>query len=193
MIYGYIRFTIGDSNPDNSLKNQTNLLKKNGCNKIYAEDSECTAANRPVFESLILNVLEKDDTLVVSRFDRFAHSLKDCINVIQYVFNKGARIHIVNVGLLENTDSGNLCLAALKAADDLDNYWKANYVTEYSFVNHSQRKKNGRPPLPDENMLYALELLKTNTFREVSMLTGISRSSLARALKRLSVKKKDWK
>ena len=54
-------------------------------------------------------------------------------------------------------------------------------------------KKNGRPPLPDEEMLYALDLLKTNTFREVSMLTGISRSSLARALKRLSAKKKDWK
>ena len=192
MLYGYIRFTVGD-NQDNSLETQTNLLKKNGCNKIYIEDPRCTAEHRPVFESLILNILEKDDTLVVSSIDRFAHNLKDCINVIQYVFNKGARIHILDVGLLENTDSGNLCLAALKAADDLDNYWKANYATEYSYVNHSQHKKNGRPHLPDENMLYALELLKTKTFREVTMLTGISRSSLARALKRLSVKKKDWK
>lgn len=193
MIYGYVRFMTGDNNSENSLAVQTNLLKKNGCNKIYVEDSECTAEHSPVFESLILNILEKDDTLVVSRIDRFAHNLKDCINVIQYVFNKSARIHILNVGLLENTDSGNLCLAALKAADDLDNYWKVNYVTEYSYVNHSRRKKNGRPPLPDENMLYALELLKTKTFREVTMLTGISRSSLARALKKLSAKKKDWK
>lgn len=193
MIYGYIRFTIGDNKSENSLAHQTMLLKKSRCNNIYVEDSECTAAHHPVFESLILNILKKDDTLVVSRIDRFAHSLKDCINVIQFVFNKGARIHILNVGMLDNTDPGKLCLAALKAADDLDGYWKANYVTEYSYVNNLRHKNSGRPALPDENMLYALELLKTKTFREVSSLTGISRSSLARALKRLSAKKKEWK
>lgn len=54
MLYGYIRFTVGD-NQDNSLEAQTNLLKKNGCNNIFVEDSECTAAYHPVFESLILN------------------------------------------------------------------------------------------------------------------------------------------
>ena len=94
---------------------------------------------------------------------------------------------------MDNTDSGNLCLAALKAAVELEKYWKTNFNAEYGYVNHSQRKKIGRPTLPDENMLYALELLKTKTYREASTITGISRSSLARALKRLSVKKKDWK
>ncbi len=192
MLYGYIRFTVGD-NQDNSLEAQTNLLKKNGCNNIYVEDSECTAAYHPVFESLILNILKKDDTLVVSKADRFAHSIIECVSVIQYVFNKGARINILNIGLLDNTDSGNLCLAALKAAVELEKYWKTNFNAEYGYVNHSQRKKIGRPTLPDENMLYALELLKTKTYREASTITGISRSSLARALKRLSVKKKDWK
>ncbi len=192
MIFGYIRFTVGD-NRDNSLEAQTNLLKKNGCNNIYVEDSACETVSHPVFESLIQNVLKKDDTLIVSRIDRFAHNIKDCVNIIQYVFNKGASIHILNIGLLDNTESGNLCLAALKAADELEKYWKTNYTTEYGYLHHSQRKKNGRPTLPDENMLYALELLKTKTFREVTTLTGISRSSLARALKRLSVKKRDWK
>ena len=82
MLYGYIRFTVGDQ--DNSLEAQTNLLKKNGCNNIYVEDSACTAAYHPVFESLILNILEKDDTLVVCKADRFAHSIKECVSVIFY-------------------------------------------------------------------------------------------------------------
>ena len=46
--------------------------------------------------------------------------------------------------------------------------------------------REGRPPLPEKKLLYALELLQTHSYKEVVDITGISKATLCRARQKYS-------
>ena len=46
--------------------------------------------------------------------------------------------------------------------------------------------REGRPPLPEKKLLYALELLKDHSYKEVIDITGISKATLCRAKQKYS-------
>lgn len=192
MKYGYIRFSQSLSNTEFSLDNQRNLLKEYGCQKIVVDYCESTTIGYPVLESLIQNIIGQGDLLVVTNINRLARNLTDCINIIQYIYNKGACIHVLGSVTLKNDELGNMFLTALNAAITLDNNRRIEYAAEFRQRTYHSRNK-GRPRIPHDKMVFALELLKTCTFREVCQVTNISRSSLARALKILKFRKADWK
>ena len=189
MIYGYIRFSTDINDYDSSLDIQNIQLKAAGCKNITVEPPEYDNTN-PVIESLIKNIITAGDTLTVTRIDRLAISIEECINIIQNIFDKGATVNILDIGKLENNESGRLFISTLKAVDNFNKHNKKYYMENFR---HCGTNGAGRPPLPKKQMRYALELLKTKTFREVCKITGISRSSLARALKRIGIRKRDWK
>lgn len=192
MKYGYVRFSLSQNNTEFSLENQQKLLKKYGCQRIVVDYCETDTIGYPVLESLIQNTIGQGDWIVVTNINRLARNLTDCISIIQYIYNKDACIHVMGSVTLKNDELGNMFLTALKAAINLDSNRRIEYAAE--FRQRTYRSRNiGRPRIPHDKMVFALELLKTCTFREVCQVTNISRSSLVRALKRLSVKKKDWK
>ena len=192
MKYGYVRFSRSQNSAEFSLENQRNLLKEYGCQRIIVDYCESTTIGYPVLESLIQNTISQGDLLVVTNINRLARNLTDCISIIQYIFNKDACIHILGGVTLKNDDSGILFLTALKAAANLENNRLIEYAAEFRHRTYHARNI-GRPRIPHDKMVFALELLKSCTFREVCQVTNISRSSLARALKLLNIRKTDWK
>jgi len=72
MKYGYVRV----STVSEDLEAQLQALEKEGCEEIYSEKFTGTKADRPKFQEL-LSLLEKGDTLVVTKLDRFARSTVD--------------------------------------------------------------------------------------------------------------------
>src|SRR5690606_6897052 len=98
MKYGYARVSTVEQN----LQSQIEQLKKAGCTKIYEEKFTGTKKDRPEFQKL-LKELKKGDTLVVTKLDRFARSASDGMEIIKGLFNRGVNVHVLNMGLIEDT------------------------------------------------------------------------------------------
>ena len=88
-------------------------MKRNGCEVIIEEQFTGKTTARPKFEELIKRKLQNGDTLIVTKLDRFARNVSEGISTIRYLFDKGVKVHVLNVGLLENTAMGNFFITTL--------------------------------------------------------------------------------
>ncbi|MEK4026975.1 recombinase family protein [Sporosarcina sp. FSL W7-1283] len=178
MKYGYAR--VSTSHQD--LEAQIQLLEKEGCDKIYAEKYTGTKADRPKFLEL-LSILKKDDTLVVTKLDRFARSTVDAIETIKSLFKRDVKVHVLNMGLVENTPTGKLIFNVLSAFAEFERDMIVERTQEGKAVARQNPDfKEGRPRKFSEKQIeHALHLLKNQSYKQVEELTGISKSTLIRA------------
>ena len=115
MIYGYARVSTATQGRDgNSLEDQVAALEKYGCQEIVKEAFTGKTMERPKFMRL-LEVLQEGDTLVVCKLDRFARTAIEGVQVVRELFERGIRVHILNMGLVENTLTGYLILTVMLA------------------------------------------------------------------------------
>jgi DNA invertase Pin-like site-specific DNA recombinase len=73
-----------------------------------------TKMDRPKFTKL-LGELKEGDTLVVCKLDRFARTVRDGLEVVEELLSRGVKVHILNMGLIEDTPMGNLILTVMLA------------------------------------------------------------------------------
>lgn len=114
---GYGRVSSkGQEHNGNSLEDQKNKLMDAGCAEedIVLETFTGTKMNRPKFTKL-LDDLEPGDTLVVCKLDRFARTVREGLEVVEELKNRGIKVHILNMGLIEDTPMGNLILTVMLA------------------------------------------------------------------------------
>lgn len=182
MIYGYARVSTSGQ----SLDAQIELLKENGVKEenIFQEKITGTNKERPEFKKL-LSILEKDDTLVITKLDRFARSTKDALETIEQLFNDGITVKILNLGTIENTPTGRLIFTVFSAFADFER----DLIVERTQEGKAQAKKDpnfkeGRPKRKlTKRYLHALEVLENNTYKETAEITGISTATLSRIKK----------
>ena len=114
MIYGYARVSTLGQAKGNSLDEQERVLKENGAEVIYIDSFTGTKADRPEFNKL-LKILTTGDMLVVSKLDRFARNTVDGITIVKELLEKSVKVHILNMGLVDNTPTGKLILTVMLA------------------------------------------------------------------------------
>ena len=115
MIYGYARVSTAMQGRDgNSLEEQVAALTAYGCQEIIQEAFTGKTMERPAFTAL-LDKLKESDTLVVTKLDRFARTAIDGVQTVRNLFERGVKVHILNMGLVENTLTGNLILTVMLA------------------------------------------------------------------------------
>ena len=186
MHYGYARVSTRNQIKGHSLEEQIERLQQEGCEIIVQEQFTGSTTKRPKFESLIEN-LSAGDTLMVTKLDRFARNVFEGIELIKLLFNKGIKVHILNVGLLENTAMGNFFVTTLLAVAELERAMiQERTLAGREIARTKNGYKEGRPRISTERLELALELKETRTYKEVERLTGISKSSLIR-FKRLKL------
>lgn len=184
MIYGYARVSTATQGRDgNSLEDQVTALEKYGCQKIVQEAFTGKTMDRPKFLRL-LEELQEGDTLVVCKLDRFARTAIEGVQVVRELFERGIRVHILNMGLVENTLTGNLILTVMLAFAE---YERGTIVERTQTGKAAARQdpnfKDGRPKkFKPEQIDLALSLLaQGKTYRQITTMTGISKSTLIRA------------
>ena len=114
---GYGRVSSkGQETNGNSLEDQKNKLVEAGCAEedIVLETYTGTKMDRPKFTKLV-NELESGDTLVVCKLDRFARTVREGLEVVEELMKRGVKVHILNMGLIEDTPMGNLILTVMLA------------------------------------------------------------------------------
>ena len=103
MKIGYAR--VSTKNQDLSL--QLDALEKIGCQKIYQEKITGATRERPQLKKL-LEQLSEGDVVVVWKLDRLARSLKDLVNLVNEIQEKGAGLQSLNDHIDTTTPQGKL-------------------------------------------------------------------------------------
>lgn len=115
MRYGYGRVsTKGQEQNGNSLEDQRSKLEEAGCDEIVLEAYTGTKMDRPKFNK-VLEKLEKGDTLVVCKLDRFARTAREGLEVVENLMERGVKVHILNMGLIEDSPMGRVILTVMLA------------------------------------------------------------------------------
>lgn len=178
MKYGYARVSTAGQD----LETQITLLEKEGCEKIYQDKISGTKKDRPAFLEL-LSILQEGDTLVVTKLDRFARSTVDGINTIKDLFNRGVRVHVLNMGLVENTPTGRLIFNIMSSFAEFERDMIVERTQEGKAI--AKRRGDfieGRPKKFGKKQInHALNLLEDHSYKQVESMTGISISTLTRA------------
>lgn len=185
MIYGYARVsTAGQATSGNSLADQQEQLTNAGCQEIIVEQYTGSTTHRPAFSQL-LDKLQPDDTLVVTKLDRIARNAGEGINLINDLMKKGIKVHILNIGLLDNTPTGKLIANIMLAFAQFER----DMIIERTQAGKAIAKQkadfvDGRPRIPASQTDHALELLEEGlSYKQVARKTGISISTLARRVR----------
>jgi len=191
MIIGYARVsTKWQLKEGHSIEVQTrNILDRYDDAEIRVEQYTGTTMHRPIFNKLIED-LKQGDTLVVTKLDRLARNTVEGISIVQELFNKGISVHVINIGLLENTSMGKFFLTTLLAVAEMErNTIIERTQTGKAIAKTKEGFKEGRPKIYTSKQINnAIEMLKNNSYTEVAAITRISKSTLIREVRKRKVK-----
>ncbi|GGJ64466.1 recombinase family protein [Virgibacillus salexigens] len=186
MKYGYARVstTVQD------LEVQIQALQAEGCEEIYKEKFTGTKTDRPEFNK-VLEVLQEGDTLVVTKLDRFARSAVEGIQTVKALFARGIKVHILNMGLVENTPTGRLIFNILSSFAEFERDMIVERTQEgKALAKQRDDFREGRPRKHTKvQVLHALKLLKNHTYKEVEEMTGIKKRTLINRKNELEAKR----
>lgn len=178
MKYGYTRVSVVHQD----LEGQLQALMDENCERIFQDKLAEANRDRPSLQQL-LQEIETGDILVVTKLDQFARSAMDGIETIKKLFQQGIAVHVLNMGLVEDTPTGRLIFNVMLAFAELER----NMILERTQEGKALAKKNpdfreGRPKVySNKQMEHAIKLKETHTYRQVEDMTGISKSTLIRA------------
>lgn len=186
MIYGYARVsTRGQQRDGNSLEDQQEKLKGAGCQQIVIEQYTGTTTDRPQFTQLIES-LEPNDTLVVTKLDRFARNASDGSKLAKDLMSKGIKLNILNMGMIDNTSIGRLILNVLLSFAEFERDMIVERTQEGKAIARQTKAgyREGRKPIDQKKKDNAVALILSNhSYSEASQITGLSKSTIIRAMR----------
>jgi len=115
MKIGYARVSTKDQNLDLQIE----ALEKAGCEKIYQEKISGTTKNRPELDKMIEQFRENDE-LYVWRLDRLGRSLKNIIDLVLSLSDKGIIIKGISDGVDTSTMNGRLFLNLMASLSEYE-------------------------------------------------------------------------
>ncbi len=185
-IIGYCRVSTKGQLDGNSIEEQKNNILQRYSNAEIVEESYSGAKERTIFNKVIKS-LNDGDTLVVTKLDRFCRTTKEGLEYIDMLMNKGVKIHILNMGLIEDTPMGRLIVTNLLAFAEFERAMIIERTQGGKMIARQKEGfKEGRPKKYNQKQIdHALSLLACNggqySYKEVERLLGISKSTLIRA------------
>ncbi|WP_419610677.1 recombinase family protein [Thiolapillus sp.] len=182
MRIGYARVSTQDQNPDLQL----DALKKAGCEEIFQEKFSGKSAARPELENC-LRMLRKGDVLVVWRLDRLGRSLKDLVEIVSALEDRGVGFQ----SLTENIDTvsagGKLVFHIFGTLAEFEHSLIRERTMAGLAAARARGRKGGRKPsMSKADVRKAAAMLKDPqmTKTEVAQHFGVSRVTLNNSLKR---------
>ncbi|MFS0882546.1 recombinase family protein [Metabacillus niabensis] len=184
MKYGYARVSTALQD----LESQLQALENEGCDKIFSEKFTGTKADRPKFKE-VLSLLKDGDTLVVTKLDRFARSTVDAIETVKNLFDKGVKVHILNMGIVEDTPTGRLIFNIMSSFAEFERDMIVERTQEGKAIARQREDfREGRPNKFSKKQIdHALGLLENHSYKQVEDMTGISKSTLIRAKRKFNL------
>ena len=136
--------------------------------------------------------MKQGDTLVVTKLDRFARSMIEGSKIVNELIDKGVRVNVLNIGVMDNTPSSKLIRNIFFSFAEFER----DMIVERTLEGKQIKMKRdvdatlGRPKkFKKAQRDMAIKLLEKHSYNEVSAMMGISRSTLIRYKKEYINKK----
>ena len=141
--------------------------------------------DRPALNRL-LKKLGRGDKLIVTKMDRFARTATEGGALVRDLQERGVVIHILNMGLIDESPIGNLMVNMLLAFAQFEREMIVERTQTGKALARARGKRvDGRPKKFTKTQLdHAMNLLESHSYSEVSELTTISVSTLVREKER---------
>jgi len=95
---GYARVSTADQNPEMQL----DALGAAGCLKVYTDTATGTKVDRPQWIRC-LEDLRPGDTLVIWKIDRLGRNLRDLIDIVTTLEDRGVGVQSLTNGIVDTT------------------------------------------------------------------------------------------
>lgn len=177
---GYARVSTKDQNLDLQLE----ALKEAGCEKIFSE-KKSGLRERPQLEAA-LAYLRPGDIFVVYKFDRIGRSLKDLLNIVSSIHERGIQIQSLKDNIDTSSTSGKLMMNIFASLAEFERDLIVERTTAGRKAALAKGKKFGRPKIKRHTKARATASLYKNgmTIDEIQKQLGIkSKSSVYRFLR----------
>lgn len=179
--YGYARVSTADQH----LEAQIQALQEAGAAEIYQDKATGKKTDRAGLQAL-LTIIQAGDTLVITKLDRIARNVKEGIQLIDELAEKGIKLHVLNMGLFDGTATSKLLRNILLSVAEWEKEMILERQREGIAVAKAQGKYKGKPKkYTDKNpaLVHALELFANRgnnrkTVKEICEITKINRASL---------------
>ena len=189
MLYGYARVSTRGQVHGNSLEDQRQQLIDSGCGKVVEEQYTGKTTDRPALERLLAELVA-GDTLMVTKLDRLARSAAEGASLIQKLTDRGVKVNILNMGEVDERPQGKLMLHILLAFAEFERDMIVERTQAGKAIARTKAGfKEGRPPIAKERKAAAARLIleDKHSYKQVEQETGLSRSTIARAVREAKV------
>lgn len=177
-LYGYARVSSADQ--DYSLQEQA--LKQAGCDVVRAEKASGTTRNGRTELDLLLEFLRPGDTLVVTRVDRLARSIKDLQDIVYTLKEQGVTLKATEQPIDTRSAAGKAFLDMLGVFAEFETNLRRERQIEGITAAKSRGVYRGRKPSVDTAEILRLRLEEKLGATAIARRLGVGRASVYRAL-----------
>ena len=180
MIYGYARVSTADQNLDR----QKDALNKYGIDKLFCEKISGTKKNRPELD-MMLRTVDEGDTIVIESLSRLGRSVKNLAELMELFNEKKIRLISLKETIDTTSSTGRLLFTILSSLAQFERDVLVERTQEGLSAARARGRCGGRPKTDQKALQKAIALYQTKQYSvtEVTDLTGVSKSSLYRAIK----------
>lgn len=179
MLVGYARVSTIDQN----LELQIVALQEAGCEKIYQDQISGTKTNRPGL-NMVLEVLRKNDTLVVWKLDRLGRTVKGLIDLVIFLHQKGIHFKSITDNVDTSTPSGRFFFHVMASLAQMERELMAERTKAGLAAAKAKGRVGGRRrKMTQSKIESAKQLLSSGSLpRDVAENLGVSIPTLYRWL-----------
>ena len=141
MIFGYARVSTDDQNLDA----QTDALKAAGAERIFADKISGGTRKRPEMDKLFEQI-RKGDVVVVSKYDRLARSLRDLLDIVEAIKERGAGFRSLAEDIDTTTSAGRLVFHVFASIAQFERERISERTKEGLEAARKRGRVGGRPP-----------------------------------------------
>lgn len=140
MLVGYARVSTLDQNP----ALQTDALTGAGCDRLFAEKASGAARDRPELKAA-LDYLRSGDSLVVWKLDRLARSMRQLIETVEDMEQRGIGLRSLTENIDTATPAGRLIFHIFGALAEFERAVIRERTSAGLAAAKARGKKGGRP------------------------------------------------
>lgn len=181
MIFGYARVSKLEQNLDLQL----DALKKAGCEKIFTDELTGSLFDRPGLNKL-KEQLREGDKVIVWRLDRLGRSLKNLIELVNDLKQKGIAFQSLQESIDTNSSAGQLIFHVFGALSEFERNLIRERTNAGLEAARQRGKQGGRPEkMSKEQSTLLVEVYKgkKHSLSQMCEMFGISKPTLYRYLK----------
>ena len=180
---GYARVSTTDQNS----QLQVGALEAAGCEKVFEEQASAAAGQTREHLDAALEFVRGGDTLVITRIDRLARSLRDLQNIVHDLQQRGVNLEATEQPIDTSNAAGKAFLDMLGVFAEFETNLRRERQSEGIAAAKQRGAYKGRKPVADEKLVELIRLRELGvSTAEACRQVGISRTAAYKHLGRNS-------